>query len=395
MAMKTLTGGRLPIKSWATDIGDGALGQATNLANLDVARSHVALMPDAHHGFGMPIGGVLLTEGAVVPYAIGVDIGCGVRTARTNLTWGKDLTAEKLRNVLRQIQRDIPTGFSVNKQPLLRSVDDMIDRVGDFPDIRPARSWLQKALPSLGSLGGGNHFLEAQADEEGGVYFMLHSGSRNLGKQICEHFVALAVAQCTARGIELPDKDLAYLDLDSEDGQLYWAAMSFALNWAELNRELMMGKAEHAFRKHAGVRDFDVLGDVHHNYAALETHAGFAGVVHRKGAVRATAGEQVFIPGSMATSSYIGEGLGNPDSFQTCQHGAGRKLGRGAAKRAKTSEEVFGEMRDWGIEFISNEPQTAAEEAAFAYKDIESVMAASADLVRPTVKLRPLGVVKG
>jgi tRNA-splicing ligase RtcB len=171
--------------------------------------------------------------------------------------------------------------------------------------------------------------------------------------------------------------------------------MEFALRWAELNRRQMMDRVEAAFRKHASVHRFERLTDIHHNYAVPEDHAGVRGIVHRKGAVRAGAGDMVLIPGSMGTASYIGEGLGNAASFETCQHGAGRVLGRNAAKRAKTSEEVFAEMAAWGIEFVSNEPRTAAEEAAFAYKDIEGVMALSADLVRPVTRLRPLGVVKG
>jgi tRNA-splicing ligase RtcB len=171
--------------------------------------------------------------------------------------------------------------------------------------------------------------------------------------------------------------------------------MEFALRWAELNRRQMMDRVEAAFRKHASVHRFERLVDIHHNYAAPEDHAGRHGIVHRKGAVRAGAGDTVLIPGSMGTASYVGEGLGNADAFETCQHGAGRVLGRNAAKRLKTSAAVFEEMAGWGIEFVSNEPKTAAEEAAFAYKDIDAVMALSADLVRPVTRLRPLGVVKG
>jgi tRNA-splicing ligase RtcB len=171
--------------------------------------------------------------------------------------------------------------------------------------------------------------------------------------------------------------------------------MTFALRWAEVNRKVMMDAAEAAFRKHASVHEFERLVDVHHNYAAPETHFGITGPVHRKGAVRAGKGDLVLIPGSMGTASFIGEGLGSADSFETCQHGAGRVLGRNAARKLKSPEEVKQEMSDWGIEFISNEPKSAAEEAAFAYKDIDGVMAASADLVRPVRRLVPLGVVKG
>jgi tRNA-splicing ligase RtcB len=393
--METIQGARLPIYSWAADVEAEALRQARNLGNLEVAVDHAALMPDAHSGFGMPIGGVLFTRDAVVPYAIGVDIGCGVQIARTNLVWEDSLTPEKLHAVLRQIQRDVPTGFAVHRRAPL-TLDRMLELVGVATPGSIARGWLDRALLSVGTLGGGNHFLEIQRDDANQVYFMLHSGSRNLGKQICDLFARRALAVDRQIGRVLPDPELAYLRFDEdEDAERYWDAMTFALRWAELNRRQMMDRVEAAFRKHASVHRFERLVDVHHNYAAPEEHAGVRGIVHRKGAVRAGRGDAILIPGSMGTASYIGEGLGNTASFETCQHGAGRTLGRNAARRAKTSAAVFDEMRAWGIEFISNEPKTAAEEAAFAYKDIESVMALSADLVRPVTRLRPLGVVKG
>jgi tRNA-splicing ligase RtcB (3'-phosphate/5'-hydroxy nucleic acid ligase) len=393
--MEILAGARLPIYSWAADAEGEALRQARNLANLEVAIHHVALMPDAHAGFGMPIGGVLFAEGAVVPYAIGVDIGCGVQVARTNLVWEDSLTPPKLRAILRQVQRDVPTGFAVHKSAPL-SLDRMLDLMGIDPPASIARGWLERALVSLGTLGGGNHFLEVQRDDENRVHFMLHSGSRNLGKQICDLFAKRALDVCRRAGRPIPDPELAFLRFDEDDdAHAYWAAMEFALRWAELNRRQMMDRVEAAFRKQASVHHFERLVDVHHNYAIAEEHAGRRGIAHRKGAVRAAAGDMVLVPGSMGTASFIGEGLGSADSFETCQHGAGRQLGRNQAKRLKSSEDVFAEMAGWGIELVSNEPKTAAEEASFAYKDIDAVMAASADLVRPVTRLRPLGVVKG
>ncbi len=394
-AVEIIEGARLPVYSWAAQVEAEALRQARNLGNLEVAVDHAALMPDAHSGFGMPIGGVLFTDGAVVPYAIGVDIGCGVQLTRTNLVWEDSLNPKKLRAVLRQVQRDVPTGFSVHKQPPLR-LDRLIELIGMEPPSSIQPAWLDRAAVSLGTLGGGNHFLEVQRDDDNRVYFMLHSGSRNLGKQICDMFAKRALAVCNQHGRDLPDPELAYLHFDTdEDAERYWDAMTWALRWAELNRRTMMDRVEEAFRKHASVHRFDRLVDVHHNYAAPEEHAGRRGIVHRKGAVRAGVGHQVLIPGSMGTASYVGEGLGNAAAFETCQHGAGRVMGRNAAKRLKTSAEVFAEMAEWGIELVSNVPRDAAEEAAFAYKDIESVMALSADLVRPVTRLRPLGVVKG
>jgi tRNA-splicing ligase RtcB (3'-phosphate/5'-hydroxy nucleic acid ligase) len=393
--MDIIEGARLPILSWAADIEDGALRQARNLGNLDVAVDHAALMPDAHSGFGMPIGGVLFTDSAVVPYAIGVDIGCGVQLARTDLVWADSFDRAKLRNVLRQIQQDVPTGFAIHKQaPLGRS--RLVELIGSDPPRSIQRAWFERALLSLGTLGGGNHFLEVQADEANRVHFMLHSGSRNLGKQICEVFAKKALEACRLARRPLPDDELAYLRFDDDpEATAYWDAMTWALRWAEINRRQMMDRVEAAFRKHASVHRFERLVDIHHNYAAVEEHLGVRGIVHRKGAVRAGKGDSVLIPGSMGTGSYVGEGLGNADAFETCQHGAGRVLGRNQAKRLKRSDEVFAEMAAWGIEFVSDEPATAAEEAAFAYKDIEDVMTRSADLVRPVTRLRPLGVVKG
>ena len=394
---QVIEGARLPIWSWAGSAEEAALAQARNLANLEVARHHVALMPDAHTGFGMPIGGVLFTEGAVVPYAIGVDIGCGVQIARTNLVWEDNFNPEKLRNVLRQIQRDVPTGFTSHKAPVMAK-DRLLDVMGvDLPGKRSVHAAaFDGALNQVGTLGGGNHFLEVQRDPESNrVFFMLHSGSRSLGKKLCDVHAKVALEWCNANRHELPDKDLAWLPIDLDEGAAYWDAMSFALRWAEVNRKVMMDAVEAAFRKHASVHEFERLVDVHHNYAAPEIHFGVSGTVHRKGAVRAGAGDLVLIPGSMGTASYIAEGLGAAESFETCQHGAGRVLGRNAARRLKTPEEVQEEMAAWGIEFVSNEPRSAAEEAAFAYKDIDDVMAASADLVRPLNCLLPLGVVKG
>ena len=390
-----IAGTRLPVYSWATDIEAEALRQARNLGDLEVAVDHAALMSDAHAGFGMPIGGVLFTKDTVVPYAIGVDIGCGVQLARTNLVWEDSLDAAKLRNVLRQIQRDVPTGFTIHKRPPL-PLDRLLDRIGMDPPASIQAGWLARAALSLGTLGGGNHFLEVQCDEQNRVYFMLHSGSRNLGKQVCDLFAPKALAVCKAAGRTLPDPELAYLRLDDDaDAQRYWDAMTFALRWAEQNRRQMMDRVEDAFRKHASVHMFERVVDVHHNYAAEETHVGQPGIVHRKGAVRARTGETVLIPGSMGTASYVGEGLGNALAFESCQHGAGRALGRKAAKRLKSGADVVAEMAGWGIQFLSGAPRDAAEEAAFAYKDIETVMALSADLVRPVTRLRPLGVVKG
>jgi tRNA-splicing ligase RtcB len=384
--------GRVPIKSWAPDLEGKALEQAINLSNLPFAIDHVALMPDAHAGYGMPIGGVLFADRAVVPYAIGVDIGCGVALVETDLTV-ETLGPEALGRVLETIDAGVPTGFETLDHPVAR--DEAEAAIGIELPASVRDVWFEKSLSQLGTLGGGNHFLEVQRDAEGRVFIMLHSGSRSLGKAICDEFHKRALALNKAWHSDLPHDGLAYLPVGSDDYGGYWKAMGFALAFAEANRARMFDVVEAAFERHTAIGRFDRVVDVHHNYAAWETHRGTNGIVHRKGAVRARAGETVLIPGSMGTASYVGEGLGNAESFQTCQHGAGRAMSRTAARKAKTSTAVYAEMEALGVVLRSSEPKDVAEEAAFAYKDIESVMAASASLVRATKRLTPLGVVKG
>ena len=384
--------GRVPIKSWAPDLEARAFEQAVNLSNLPFAIDHVALMPDAHAGYGMPIGGVLFADRAVVPYAIGVDIGCGVALVETDLTV-ETLGAEGLERVLEIIDAGVPTGFETLDRAVDR--DEAEAAIGiELPDsVRAA--WFEKSLTQLGTLGGGNHFLEIQRDGNGRVFVMLHSGSRSLGKAICDESHKRALALNKAWHSDLPHDELAYLPVGSDEFGAYWKAMAFALRFAEVNRTRMLDVVEAAFERHTAIGRFDRVVDVHHNYAAWETHGGMTGIVHRKGAVRARDGETVLIPGSMGTASYVGEGLGNAESFHTCQHGAGRAMSRTAARKAKTSIAVYAEMEALGVVLRSSEPKDVAEEAAFAYKDIESVMAASASLVRATKRLTPLGVVKG
>jgi tRNA-splicing ligase RtcB len=258
-----------------------------------------------------------------------------------------------------------------------------------------AAAWFEQSLAQLGTLGGGNHFLEIQRDETGAIAVMLHSGSRHLGKTICDEFHRRALEHDRAAGLEIPHRELAYLPRGTSDFDGYWAAMTFALRYAEVNRSRMLDVVERAFAAHTKIGRFERTVDIHHNYAAWEHHAGMDGLVHRKGAVRARVGETVLIPGSMGSASYVGVGLGDPDAFESCQHGAGRAMSRKAARRAKSSRQVFDEMAALGVVLRSSEPRGVAEEAAFAYKDVDAVMTASGSLVRPVRRLTPLGVVKG
>jgi tRNA-splicing ligase RtcB len=349
-------------------------------------------MPDTHAGYGMPIGGVLFADRAVVPYAIGVDIGCGVALVETDLTV-ETLRPQELARVLEAIAAGVPVGTRHQPRPVNRArAEEEID-LPLPPSIEDA--WFAHAVDSLGTMGSGNHFLELQRDQAGRVFVMLHSGSRSLGKLICDAYQRRALAHCQRERLPLPHPELAYFTDDVDDHHGYWAAMTFALRFAEVNRSRMLDVVERAFAAHTRAGRLERAVDVHHNFAARETHGGASGIVIRKGAVRASKGEVVLIPGSMGTASYVAEGLGNPEAFETCQHGAGRAMSRHAARRAKTADEVYAEMSRLGVALHSGDPRAVAEEAAFAYKDIEAVMAASATLVRPVRRLTPLGVVKG
>jgi tRNA-splicing ligase RtcB len=396
--------GGTPIKSWAAEVEDGARQQAVNLSRLPFVIKHVALMPDAHQGYGMPVGGCLFADKAVVPYAIGVDIGCGVTLIETDMTvtdiaqgwsrsFGEDRTAAPdIKTFLDQIARDVPVGNGPPGQHR-KPEGEEFDKF-DGTESTAALSAAERAEVQLGTLGGGNHFLELQADDEGRVWFMLHSGSRSVGKKICDHWAKVALDLNQKWHSDLPDKELAYLPWDTEEGRGYWRDMTMALAWAEENRRRMAGKVIYAFGRVFGAKAWQVL-DVHHNYAAWEQHFGRNGIVHRKGAVRARVGETVLIPGSMSTGSYVAEGLGNRESFETCQHGAGRARSRAATRKMLSLDEMNAGLAAAGVILVTPDRGSVIDEAGPAYKDIESVMAASADLIKPIRRHRPLGVVKG
>lgn len=378
----------VPIKVWGADIDEGALAQAGNLALLPFAFSHVALMPDAHVGYGMPIGGVLAARGQVIPHAVGLDIGCGVRAWCTNIPLAEFAPGRD--TVLNDVQRSTPTGFEWHKA----SQADRTSLFDDVPDIGPLRAEIDKAVRQVGTLGGGNHFIEAQVDPDGVVWMMVHSGSRNLGKQMAEHYDIVAKAENRAGDSTVPPEwGLAHLAVDSQAGAEYLEAMGFCLKFARENRRLMAETVRRAIeRRFPGVHP-TVDVDVHHNYAAVEEHLGEQVVVHRKGAVRAEG--TVLVPGSMGTASYVCRGLANPESFLSCSHGAGRVMGRKAAMRAFPREQVMRELEEAGVRLFKAKKHDLAEEAPAAYKDIEDVMRYQSDLVEPLTRLTPIGVIKG
>jgi tRNA-splicing ligase RtcB (3'-phosphate/5'-hydroxy nucleic acid ligase) len=374
---------RVPIKMWA-EADEMTMEQARHLANLPFAFRHIALMPDAHVGYGMPIGGVLAAEKVVIPNAVGVDIGCGMRLWRTGVTVDEFLPVRD--KILSDIQRSVPTGFGRHQTP--RDIPEM-------PDIEHLHEQEAVARMSIGTLGGGNHFIEVQKDAEGNVWAMLHSGSRNLGKTTCDRYNKIARTLNAKWHTGVPDEwQLAFLPMDSDEGQEYIAAMTYALVFANANRAAMQRAVIEAFTRHLpSAVDPDTTVDIHHNYAAMEHHFGRDLMVHRKGAVKARG--PVIIPGSMGSASYFCTGLDNPDSFSSCSHGAGRAMGRKQACREISAESVILEMREADIALFKVKKDDVAEESRAAYKDIEDVMAHQSHLVRPDVRLTPLGVVKG
>jgi tRNA-splicing ligase RtcB len=399
------TGNVLPIKAWCKEMDEKTVEQAENLANHPAVRKRVCLMPDAHVGYGMPIGGVIACENAVIPNAVGVDIGCGMGVIKTNLHADSFTDKAHLREIMNAIKSAIPVGegHSRKKEVEWSGFAAWRDGLGDAP---PAW-WTEKGhnldTHNLGTLGGGNHFIEIQKAEDGGVYLMLHSGSRNMGQRIASHYHNVAKELTTARGITLNDPNLAFLPADHEIGLNYIRDMNHALAYALENRRLMMEHLKAVMCKFFPGIDYSGEVNIHHNYAALEEHEGHQYWIHRKGATSAREGETGIIPGSMGTSSYIVEGLGNPESFMSCSHGAGRRLGRSQANHTLTLEECNAAMHDVVYDRFGLSSRRGDDgkkmydlsEAPPAYKDIDTVIACESDLVKPLVKLSPLAVVKG
>lgn len=379
------------VNIWCDDIEAGAQAQINNLIEHPAVK-HVAVMPDCHQGYGMPIGGVIACKNAVIPNAVGVDIGCGMMAVQTNYPH-EAITEDEIEKILHSVGRDVPVGFDHRKKPV-----EWEDIIGLAPpgDDRVVEGQLDKARFQLGTLGGGNHFIEIQAGDDGMVWLMIHSGSRNVGYRIANHYNELAGVMNVTWHSRVPHKDLCFLPVSSVEGQQYIMAMQFAQRFAMKNRELMMNHFKQAFM-HEVSSGFLLEINAHHNFAQLEHHKGKNYWVHRKGATQAQDGQWGIIPGSMGTSSYIVKGKGNINSLESCSHGAGRRMGRGQFNRQTTLEEAnasiegvvfkgWGKQRRGGLDF---------SEAPGAYKDIDKVMAQQTDLVDIVVKLKPLGVLKG
>jgi tRNA-splicing ligase RtcB len=400
-----------PIKIWLENIDqvdEGCLQQVINLSNLPFIHKWPALMPDCHQGYGMPIGGVLAADEAIIPNAVGVDIGCGVCFVQTDVSAEishKDTAGQGklIQAIIGQILRTVPTGFEHHKKKRQCTVLDWA------ADQFPKEHLVQQLVPELdsgyyqvGTLGGGNHFIEIQEDEDGLVGLMVHSGSRNFGYKVCNYFNKLA------KGLNIKWKspvpaayDLAYFPVDSEEGQQYISWMQLAQDFARENRSQIMDQVQIIFsdylNKHAGIQDvkFDKPINCHHNYASFEQHYAKDVWVHRKGAIRARKGEMGIIPGAMGNYSYIVEGLGNPESFHSCSHGAGRVYSRKKAKKTFPVQQVMDDLNRLGVTLGKRRKGDVAEECRMVYKDIDFVLSQQLDLVRPVKKLKTIGVVKG
>ena len=381
---------RIPIKSWCKTVEAGALEQAENLADLNVTYKHVALMPDCHVGYGMPIGGVIACIDAVIPNAVGVDIGCGMLAVETDME-AAGMTVKLIKEIMGETRGAIPVGFDHHKSQ--QNWDQWKAAPLECP---PIRQEIESARYQLGTLGGGNHFIEIQEGDDGLLWLMIHSGSRNFGLKIADYYHRLAQKLCEKKDVSLPSRDLAWLPRDSEEAAEYLAAMGYALKFAARNRELMMERFSEIVCRRAHCHVAQMV-NIHHNYCAVERHFGRDVLVHRKGATAANKGQMGIIPGSMGTASFIVRGLGNPDSFMSCSHGAGRIMGRNEACRKLSVEECDKAME--GVVFgrwsKDRRGHLDLSEAPQAYKNIDEVMLAQSDLVEIVARLRPLGVIKG
>ncbi|MDR0927148.1 MAG: RtcB family protein [Ignavibacteria bacterium] len=388
---KEITTEKIPIKIWLDEPEEGSLEQARNLANLPFAVSHICLMPDTHQGYGMPIGGVMATDNVIVPNAVGVDIGCGMCALKTNI-FAEELAHSQLTDIMRGIRELIPLGFDHHKE---RQDENLMPQDFNVDEMVIVKRLYLSALKQLGTLGGGNHFIELQRCNDGYLWVMIHSGSRNFGLRVAEHYnnVAKKLNEMYFSAVN-PKADLAFLPFKTEEARLYYKEMQYCTEFALANRKLMMERVKSVVSSILSGVEYEPMINIAHNYAAWEKHFDKKVIVHRKGATSAKAGEIGIIPGSQGTKSYIVEGLGNQESFMSCSHGAGRMMSRKAAVRNLNLEEERRKLDELGI-IHSIRGKSDLEEASSAYKDIAQVMSFQSDLVKILVELSPLAVIKG
>jgi len=381
---------RIPIKLWLDDIEDGALNQAKNMAHLPFAFKHIAIMPDSHEGYGMPIGGVLATKGVIVPNAVGVDIGCGMCALKTNLD---NISKDDLKKIMSGIRELVPLGFEHHKDKqdiaLMPSEENIVKN-------GMVERQFESARKQIGTLGGGNHFIEIQQGSDGHIWIMIHSGSRNIGLKVADYYNKIA-QNLNERWHSTVEKstNLAFLPIETPEAKDYFDEMQYCVDFAFANRKLMMTNIVSVFMDHfkGNFSELEFV-NIAHNYARWENHYNTNVIVHRKGATSAKEGETGIIPGSQGTKSYIVRGKGNAESFESCSHGAGRVLGRKQAERTLDLKAEIAKMNEMGI-IHSLRSKSDLDEAPGAYKNIDTVMKNQQDLVEIVVELSPLAVIKG
>jgi tRNA-splicing ligase RtcB len=389
--------GLVPVRVYTSEIEPEARAQLVNISRLPIVHHHVAAMPDVHLGIGATVGSVIPTRRAIIPAAVGVDIGCGMMATRLSLT-GNELDETSLRKVFAQISRDVPVGFGQHSDRDARAdsakgFKKALSRIlqkhaGIQKRVGRNSSWVHQ----LGTLGGGNHFIEVCLDESNRVWAMLHSGSRGIGNAIGTYFIELAKKDAQRNDMRLPDADLAYFPEGAQHFDDYVEAVGWAQDYARANREEMIDLVLDAMRRH--LPSFEVTGaavNCHHNYVEREEHYGESVWLTRKGAIRAGAGELGIIPGSMGARSYIVRGKGSPESFHSCAHGAGRLMSRNAAQKRFSTKDLADQTE--GV--ICRKDKGVIDEIPGAYKPIDEVMANQADLVEVVHTLKQVVCVKG
>lgn len=393
---QTFEKGRVPVKVWTDDVDEQARTQLENVAKMPFVHSHVAAMPDVHVGIGATVGSVIATRKAIIPAAVGVDIGCGMVAVELSIS-ANDLP-DSLAALRSAIEERVPVGFAGHDEARVRiaGVARLRPRYERLLERTPALGKMQRHRDTwhrqLGTLGGGNHFIEVCLDERQRVWVMLHSGSRGIGNQIGRYYIAKAREEMMALDMHLPDRDLAYLSEGTRSFDDYVQALAWAQDFAAENRLQMLELVLEALRDH--LPPFVVSESAvncHHNYVAKETHFGAEVFVTRKGAIRAGRGELGIIPGSMGAKSYIVRGKGDAESFESCAHGAGRRMSRGQAKKRFTRADLSAQTE--GVE--CRKDAGVIDEIPAAYKSIDEVMANQSDLVDVVHVLKQVVCVKG
>jgi len=378
------------ILSWVThEMSDDEHKMLHNVSRLPCLYKHVALMPDAHLGIGSMVGSVIATKDAVIPATVGVDIGCGMMAVKT--PFRSAILDRKMAEFRHEIERAIPVGFNDYRDPVDESNE--WEKWAEFGDLhRGVQDRKKKAMKQLGTRGGGNHFIEVCLDTDDKVWLMLHSGSRNIGNEVATRHIATAKTLHDLN--DLPDPALAYFIQGTDEFKAYWHDLDWAQQYAMKNREIMMKRLLRSFNRMFNDQqewDPEITVNCHHNYVAVEEHFGDKVYVTRKGAINAEDGRYGIIPGSMGAKSFIIKGLGNPQSFNSCSHGAGRKMSRTKAKLKYTIDDL--KKQTAGVE--CRKDKGVVDEIPGAYKDIEEVMRAQNDLVEIVAELKQVICVKG